>query len=105
MIVTVEHMLTGETVSKELDVTQEQLDRYRQGRELIQNVFPHLSPADREFIKTGITQEEWDKICEDDTEGVEDEGCSIDDAEALASAGRGTDEDYRPADPFDDVPF
>ena len=44
----------------DLDITAEQLARYENGEELIQNVFPNLSPKHREFIKTGITPEEWD---------------------------------------------
>ena|SRR6478609_11842721 len=100
MIVTVEHAITGERVSKELDVTQEQLDRWA-GGELIQNVFPDLDPDDREFIMTGMSQAEWDKLTEEDDEGLE-----LSDGEALASAGRGTDEDYRPEpDPLDDISF
>ena len=43
-----------------LDVTPEQLTSYKQGNELIQNVFPNLSAEHREFIKTGITPEEWE---------------------------------------------
>ena len=43
----------------ELDITPEQLARYEQGNELIQNVFPDLSSEHREFIMTGITPEEW----------------------------------------------
>ena len=43
----------------ELDITPEQLARYEQSNELIQNIFPNLSPEHREFIKTGITPEEW----------------------------------------------
>lgn len=31
-------------------------------RPLIQNIFPHLSNDEREFIKTGYTQEDWDAI-------------------------------------------
>ena len=46
----------------DLDITAEQLARYENGEELIQNVFPNLSPEHREFIKTGITPEEWDTI-------------------------------------------
>jgi hypothetical protein len=30
--------------------------------ELIQNAMPHLSADDREFVKTGITGEEWDQL-------------------------------------------
>lgn len=44
----------------DLDITAEQLARYENGEELIQNVFPNLSPEHHEFIKTGITPEEWD---------------------------------------------
>lgn len=44
----------------DLDITAEQLAHYENGEELIQNVFPNLSPEHREFIKTGITPEEWD---------------------------------------------
>lgn len=43
----------------ELDVTPEQLTRYKQGNELIQNIFPDLPAEHREFIMTGITPEEW----------------------------------------------
>ena len=43
----------------DLDITAEQLARYEQSNELIQNIFPNLSPEHREFIKTGITPEEW----------------------------------------------
>lgn len=46
----------------ELDVTQEQLDRYSKGRELIQNVFPNLRPDEREFIKSGITPGQWNEL-------------------------------------------
>lgn len=44
----------------DLDITAEQLARYENGEELIQNIFPNLLPEHREFIKTGITPEEWD---------------------------------------------
>jgi hypothetical protein len=30
--------------------------------ELIQNAFPNLSAGDREFIKTGITEESWEEM-------------------------------------------
>jgi len=45
--------------TREIDVTQSQLDRWKAG-ELIQNVMPHVSADDREFLMTGITPEEWD---------------------------------------------
>lgn len=53
--------LTGVTRTMNLNVTQEQLDQYESGL-LIQDVFPHLTPAEREFIMTGITDEEWNQF-------------------------------------------
>jgi len=43
------HLITGKTVSKEIDVTPKQLSLWQQG-ELIQIVMPHLSADDREFL-------------------------------------------------------
>jgi len=43
----------------DLDITSEQLWRWQHGSELIQNVFPHLTPDEREFLLTGITEAEW----------------------------------------------
>lgn len=45
----------------DLPITQEQLIAYEKGA-LLQNAFPNLSSADREFIKSGITGEEWESI-------------------------------------------
>lgn len=53
-------MFTGKLHIKELPVTEAEIARW-QGGELIQNVWPHLSPSDREFIKTGVTKEEWNE--------------------------------------------
>lgn len=60
MLITRKSMLTGITRSIEIDVTQEQLDAYYSKGELLQFAFPNLSADDREFIKSGITKEEWD---------------------------------------------
>jgi hypothetical protein len=51
-------MLSGVTRSRDIDVTEEEYDRWRSGM-LIQRAMPHLSDVDREFIMTGITEEEW----------------------------------------------
>jgi hypothetical protein len=50
---------SGKTHTMELPITLEQIKRWENG-EYIQNVFPELSPGDREFIMTGITDEEWE---------------------------------------------
>jgi hypothetical protein len=54
--------VSGITRMKELPVTLQQLERFEKGMETIQDIFPDLSADDREFIKTGITAEEWDKL-------------------------------------------
>ena len=50
---------TGVTRTINLPVTQEQLEAYYNGGLLLQDAFPHLSAGEREFIKTGVTDEEW----------------------------------------------
>jgi hypothetical protein len=64
MIVTKKNIFTGIERSLDLDVTQEQLNRWENG-ELIQNVFPHLSIDEREFLMTGIIGEEWNELTEE----------------------------------------
>ena len=47
--------------TQEIDVTHEALDAWRSGV-CIQVAMPHLSPDEREFIMTGITSDEWNKL-------------------------------------------
>jgi hypothetical protein len=57
--------LTGEYNTMELPVTQAQLDEMAlpgPQRRLIQVIFPNLTQAEREFIKTGYTQDDWDQM-------------------------------------------
>ena len=54
-------MFTHVTRTFDLPITQEQLDRYSDG-ELLQRAFPNLTADQREFIKTGVTKEEWDNL-------------------------------------------
>ena len=64
MLITRTSMLSGITQTRELPVTQKQLDIYEHTDEKIQDVFPELSAGDREFIMTGITDEEWETLKE-----------------------------------------
>jgi hypothetical protein len=50
--------LTGFASTMALDVTPEQLERWHRG-ELIQDVMPHLSADEREFLMTGFTVADW----------------------------------------------
>lgn len=59
MIVTRKHPFTGEINCRYLPITIEEVVRWNSG-ELIQNVWPHLSPDDREFILSGIT--DWENF-------------------------------------------
>jgi hypothetical protein len=58
---------TGIEHEQEIDVTVEQIQAWRDGA-LIQNAMPNLTADEREFIKTGITAEEWDKYVGGDDE-------------------------------------
>ena len=70
MNITKQSQLTGKTRTMNLPITQEQLDRWK-GGELIQNVFPNLSKSEREFMITGITQDEWDILFPNEDEEYE----------------------------------
>lgn len=58
MKITRTSMATGTERTKEIDVTQEQIDAWNAGG-LIQVVMPHLSVWEREFLMSGMTEEEW----------------------------------------------
>ena len=60
--------ISGKINTMDLNVTQDQLDQYAQGGVFIQNVFPNLKPDEREFIKTGITKQEWNEMFGDPEE-------------------------------------
>jgi hypothetical protein len=51
-------MCSGITRTLDLPVTESQVDSYLKG-ELIQRAFPNLTAGQREFIMTGVTEEEW----------------------------------------------
>ena len=59
MKVTRKSMITGVNNTMEIDVSLDQIRQWETGT-LIQNAMPHLNPDEREFIKTGITPEEWE---------------------------------------------
>ena len=52
---------TGKVNTMDIAVTEDQLARW-EGGELIQRAMPNLSPSEREFIMTGITNDEWDSV-------------------------------------------
>ena len=68
-------LVSGETNVMDLPVTQMQLQEWKDGG-LIQNVFPDLTPDQREFIQTGITPDEWQQVEQDIGEVYDQENCS-----------------------------
>lgn len=61
MQVTRTSIFSGITRTIELPITQSMVETYNRGA-LIQDAFPHLTNDQREFYKTGVTQEEWNDV-------------------------------------------
>ena len=53
---------TGQTNSLDINVSEEELNQWRFGGKLIQDAMPNITPSEREFIKTGITEESWNAM-------------------------------------------
>jgi hypothetical protein len=67
-------ILTGKTRTYEFEMTREQINAYTSPkRPLIQEIFPELNVVDREFLATGITEEEWAAAFPPEEEGEEDD--------------------------------
>jgi len=62
MKVTKQSQISGVVRTMELDITAQQLWSYEMGLGLIQDVFPNLNSSEREFLKTGVTDEEWTRV-------------------------------------------
>ena len=61
MEITRTSVFTGITRTIDLPITVEQIQKYEQGA-LLQDAFRNLTREEREFYKTGATQEEWDAL-------------------------------------------
>ena len=53
--------ISGKPTTMEIDITVKQLLEWDNGA-LIQDAMPHLTPDEREFIKTGITPDELNNM-------------------------------------------
>lgn len=62
MLVTRKSIVSGKVRTKDLPIEKEDLESYERGEGLIQDIFPNLTPDQREFIQTGITEDEWDSL-------------------------------------------
>ena len=61
MKITRRSKLTGTVRELEIPCTPEQLADWESGT-LIQNAMPDLLPHQREFVLTGITEDEWNSL-------------------------------------------
>lgn len=68
MEITRKSILTGVTRTIDIPVTFEQLQQYERGEQPIQRLMPNLDDNQREFIMTGITEQEWDSFVPDPEE-------------------------------------
>jgi hypothetical protein len=53
---------TGKFNKATLKITKEQYNRWKNREGLIQDLFPNLSTEEREFLMTGYTPDDWDKM-------------------------------------------
>lgn len=61
MIITKTSSLSGIVRTMDLPITEEQLKNFEFGMP-IQDAMPNLTPNEREFILTGVVQEEWEEL-------------------------------------------
>lgn len=71
MLITRKSQQSGIERTIDIPVTQEQLEAFEGGM-LIQRAMPNLTPNQREFILTGITQEEWDEMFPEDDDYIDE---------------------------------
>lgn len=61
MLITRKSRLSGIERTIELPITEDQLQKWQQGL-VIQAAMPNLNSAEREFVMTGITDDEWTEM-------------------------------------------
>lgn len=62
MLLTKKSPMSGKEHTMDLPITEEDLMLYENGSQCIQDAFPMLTASQREFILTGIIDEEWDEL-------------------------------------------
>lgn len=67
MLIKMKSIYSGTERERDLPITEEQYMSWRNGK-LIQHAMPNLSESDVEFLLTGMTEEEWEEMCKDQSE-------------------------------------
>ncbi len=65
MLIRRQSPVSGKINELEIDVTEEELLAWKHG-ELIQIAMPRADANEREFIRTGITKDEWDELFDEE---------------------------------------
>jgi hypothetical protein len=66
MLIHKKSVLSDKMNTMDLPVTREQVNKWRTSGMLIQDVFPNLTPIQRQFLLSGVTEEEWEKAFGDE---------------------------------------
>ena len=61
-LVTAVSKISGKERVWEMPITSDQIYDWKANNRKIQDVFPHLSADQREFLISGVTPWEWDKL-------------------------------------------
>lgn len=61
MLIKRQSPVTGQINEREIDVTEQQMQSFKNGA-MIQDAFPSISASDREFILSGMTDEDWTHV-------------------------------------------
>ena len=73
-------ILTGVERTRNIPVNPDDMAIWQAGLGNVQDLMPYLNDSDREFILSGITDGEWDKVF---TEQLEEEMALLDDEAAF----------------------
>lgn len=68
--------MTGEYNTLDIAITEEEYSRIQnryENDEKIQNIIPHISAPEREFLMTGTTPKEWEEMFKYEEEDEETE--------------------------------
>lgn len=65
MLITRTSRYSGRVHTRDIDITQDQLDAWKKGGP-IQRIAAHLSLDDREFLISGMTPAEWSELMASD---------------------------------------
>lgn len=61
MLITRKSPITKKQNTLEININEVEIQDWLHGM-LIQHAMPNISAAEREFIKTGMTEEDWDSL-------------------------------------------